>query len=281
LCKNNYYYALSIESAPAPPLTLPHQHTGIPNSGSSGFYFSCGDRVASYNPRALTVGIMVANRCPEHSVASATLASISALPPATMSGQVMPSFPHTLIKLGPFADQGCKIVFDKTLVTIFHPNGHPILKGWWDLDSPQFWPYPLTTPPPSPAHRPPLAPISVGPSAALSTFLPHPSQGFQATSTTGEDNLVVFLHEATQSMAMSAQASSTPYNPQTLNLPSISALVSFYHACFGFPVKQTCLDAIKAGNCDTFDGSHTPTWQDLSQHQQNNLRTSCPTGPEC
>jgi hypothetical protein len=31
-------------------------------------------------------------------------------------------------------------------------------------------------------------------------------------------------------------------------------LVGFYHACLGFPVKQTWLDAIKAGNCDTFEG---------------------------
>jgi hypothetical protein len=31
-------------------------------------------------------------------------------------------------------------------------------------------------------------------------------------------------------------------------------LVGFYHACLGFPVKQTWLGAIKAGNCDTFEG---------------------------
>ena len=31
-------------------------------------------------------------------------------------------------------------------------------------------------------------------------------------------------------------------------------MVGFYHACLGFPVKQTWLDAIKAGNCDTFEG---------------------------
>ncbi len=30
--------------------------------------------------------------------------------------------------------------------------------------------------------------------------------------------------------------------------------MSFYHACLGFLVKQTWLDTIKAGNCDTFDG---------------------------
>ena len=34
----------------------------------------------------------------------------------------------------------------------------------------------------------------------------------------------------------------------------MAALVRFYHACLGFPVKQTWLDVIKAGNCDTFNG---------------------------
>jgi hypothetical protein len=165
----------------------------------------------------------------------------------------MPSFSHTLIRLGPFADQGCKIVFDKTSVTVFHLDGHPILKGWRDLDGPRLWKLPLTAPPPPPACTPPLAPIAVGSSAAMSAFLPHPSQSFRATSTAGENILAIFLHKATQSMAMAAQASSTPYNPRTLALSSISALVSFYHACLGFPVKQTWLDAIKAVNCDTFD----------------------------
>jgi hypothetical protein len=88
----------------------------------------------------------------------------------------------------------------------------------------------------------------------MSAFLPHPSHGFLATSAAGEDVSVMFLYEASQSMAMTAQASSTPNNPRTLDLPSISALVSFYHACLGFLVKQTWLDSIKAGNCNTFEG---------------------------
>jgi hypothetical protein len=156
----------------------------------------------------------------------------------------MPLFPHTLIGLGPFANQGCKIVFNKTSVTVFSPNGHPILKGWQDLERPQLWQFPLTAPPPPPAHLPPLASIAEGLSAAMSAFLPHPSQGFWATSAAREDIQVVFLQEVAQSMAMSAQASSNPYNPQTLALPSISALVSFYHVCLGYPVKQMWLDAI-------------------------------------
>jgi hypothetical protein len=64
----------------------------------------------------------------------------------------MPSFPHTLISLGPFANQGCKIVFDKTSVTVYHPDGHPILSGWQDLDGPQLWQSPLTVPPSLPVH---------------------------------------------------------------------------------------------------------------------------------
>jgi hypothetical protein len=83
---------------------------------------------------------------------------------------------------------------------------------------------------------------------------PLPSHNIQATSAAGEDISVMFLYEATHAMAMTAQASSTAYNPQTLNLPSISTIVSFYYACLGFLVKQTWLEAIKARNCNTFNG---------------------------
>jgi hypothetical protein len=199
-----------IELAPTPTSTFPHQHTGIADSGSSSFYFSCGAPVANYNPRAPTVSVTVANGCPEHSTASTTLASMTALPPSTMAGHVMPSFPHTHIGLGPFSNQGCKIVLDKTSVTVYNPDGHPILNGWLDIDSPRLWQFPLTVPPPPPVHSPPLAPIAGGLSAAMSAGLPCPRHGFLATSAAGEDIQVMFLWEATQSMAMAAHASSTP-----------------------------------------------------------------------
>jgi hypothetical protein len=73
----------------------------------------------------------------------------------------MPSFPHTLIGVGPFANQGCKIVFNKTSVTVYHPNSHPILNGWPNINGPQLWQFPLTAPPPLSAHSPPLAPLAV------------------------------------------------------------------------------------------------------------------------
>ncbi len=99
-----------------------------------------------------------------------------------MLGHVMPSFPHTLIGLGPFANQGCKIVFDKTPVAVFHPNNHPILKGWQDLDGPRLWQFPLTASPTPPVHAPLLALVSAEPSATMLEFQPHPSQSIQATS---------------------------------------------------------------------------------------------------
>jgi hypothetical protein len=104
----------------------------------------------------------------------------------------------------------------------------------------------------------------------MAAGLPHPSQGFQATSAAGEDIQVKFLWGATQSMAMAAHAFSTHYNPQILDLFSIGALVSFYHACLGFPVKQTWLDTIKAGNCDTFDGL---TYSNVARYCPNSNKT--------
>ena len=125
LCKNNYYYALASEYVPNPSPNIPPSHTGIADSGASSFYFAPDAPVANYNALAPTVGVRVANGRPEHSVASATLASASSLPQAALSGHVMPSFPHTLIGLGPFVDHGCTVVFTATNVTVYHPNGHP------------------------------------------------------------------------------------------------------------------------------------------------------------
>ncbi len=83
---------------------------------------------------------------------------------------------------------------------------------------------------------------------------PHPSQGVLATNTSGIACLVYYLYGTAQAVALAARAAGTPFDPRSLDLPSNGALVGFYHACLGFPVKQTWLDAIKAGNCDTFEG---------------------------
>ncbi len=103
-------------------------------------------------------------------------------------------------------------------------------------------------------HRDPLPVQLAAPIVAPHPGQPHPSQGILATSATGAACSVYYLYGAAQAVSLAAQASGTPFNPRSLDLPSIGALVGFYHACLGFPVKQTWLDAIKAGNCDTFEG---------------------------
>jgi hypothetical protein len=142
LFKNNYYFALSTTPA-RNPAQLPSSHTGIADSGASRFYFVPGAPVSNLNLRAPAVGIRVANGIPERSVASVTLASTPSLPPAVMQGHVMPSFPHTLIGLGPFTNLGCQILFTKMTVSVNHPDEHTILEGWREIIGPRLWCFPL------------------------------------------------------------------------------------------------------------------------------------------
>jgi hypothetical protein len=53
---------------------LSAHHTGIADSSSNEHYFAPNAPVANYNPQAPTVGVCMANCCPKHLVASATLA---------------------------------------------------------------------------------------------------------------------------------------------------------------------------------------------------------------
>jgi hypothetical protein len=173
----------------------------------------------------------------------------------------------------------CTIVFAQTAVTVYHPNGHLILSGWRDETGPQLWHFPLTAkaanpqdvagataprppiptpsslpvPPPIVTRLPPPSPMVIPP-AVSAELHPHPSQGILATNTSGTACLVYYLYGAAQAVALAAQATGTPFDPHSLDLPSIGALVGSYHACLGFPVKQTWLKAIKAGNCDIFEG---------------------------
>jgi hypothetical protein len=66
--------------------------------------------------------------------------------------------------------------------------------------------------------------------------------------------LVYYLYGAAQAVALAARAAGTPFNPHSLDLPRIGALVGFYHAGLCYPVKKTWLNAINAGYCNTFDG---------------------------
>ena len=120
--KNNYYYALSTDDKVASnPPQLPISHTGIADSGASGFFFTDYSPTANRNQHAPTIGVRMANGRAEHSIASATLELVPLLPTAAMQGHVMPSFTNSLIGLGPFVDMGCTVVFTAT-----YPSQQPL-----------------------------------------------------------------------------------------------------------------------------------------------------------
>jgi hypothetical protein len=102
--------------------------------------------------------------------------------------------------------------------------------------------------------------------------------------------LVYYIYGGAQVVALASSAAGTSFDPRSLDLPSIGALVGFYHACLGFPVKQTWLDAIKVGNCDTFEGlayanaaKYCPDADEMIlghlAHQRQNVRSTKPKQP--
>jgi hypothetical protein len=173
-----------------------------------------------------------------------------------MQGHVMPSFPHTLIGLGPFANLGCQILFTKMAVSAIHPDGHTILKGWREVNSPCLWrfllqatqsglpvmvlfdkyeePGPhrsaanfLPAPPVISIQSPPVAPTPSlhRPPPTASTAPLRPSQGFRAVNNAGQACFVSYQYGAAKALALAAWSSTTPFHPRSLNLPSIGSLV--------------------------------------------------------
>ena len=63
------------------------------------------------------------------------------------------------------------------------------------------------------------------------------------------------MYGANQAIAMGVELKPGQlFDPCSLDYLSTGALVGFYHACVGFPVKQMWLDAIKASNFDSLQG---------------------------
>jgi hypothetical protein len=66
--------------------------------------------------------------------------------------------------------------------------------------------------------------------------------------------LVQSMPPSAFTVTASSKGGRPPFDTRRIDLPSIPALVALYYACLGYPVKDSWLDAVKAGNCDTFDG---------------------------
>ena len=96
----------------------------------------------------------------------------------------------------------------------------------------------------------PAPPAETPPSPTVS------DQHFEAVDEYGQACYVTYMYGANQAMAMAVETTKTgkAFDPRSVDLPSMGALVGFYHACAGFPVKQSWLKAIKAGNYNSLPG---------------------------
>ena len=132
LCKNNYYYALSTSSASNSPKTnlpeIPHRHHQLWRQCQWLLLYhqctscqlqprhSCCQHPHGYWPPRTLCG--QCHPCLGHRPASCR--------DAGTCHALMPPFP---CQLGVICRSRCKIFFDKTLVTVYHTNSHPILAG--------------------------------------------------------------------------------------------------------------------------------------------------------
>jgi hypothetical protein len=76
---------------------------------------------------------------------------------------------------------------------------------------------------------------------ACAALLEHPSNT-RATDAMGTQYKIKFQYNTTAfTVAAFSKGERLPVDPRWIDLPSILALVAFYHACLGFPVKDLWL----------------------------------------
>jgi hypothetical protein len=277
LCKNNYYYALATEFVPNPPLPYQLITQALPIPAPMGTTLHPMPQLPTITPRLITLKSAWPTVAPNawwpaqllhwqplfcqqlHQDMSCPTSPIPSLAWARFQTKIAQSSLHkqksqsTNQMAIPSSQAGRMRLVCVSGTFLSLPR--PLTPGM------QLLPQLLCRPSqlllqflchhPVSRDCPHPSPVVIPPAMSAATH-PHPRQGILANSTSGVACLVYYLYGAAQALA--AHAVGTPFDPCSLNLPIIGALVGFYHACLGFPVKQTLLNAIKAGNCDTFNG---------------------------
>ena len=193
---------------------LAKQDTAIVDSVASGWYFTPGAPVSNVNKTAAKIRVGTATGHAKKSEASCEL-PLPELPPG-LFGHIMTGFTHNLFGIGDICDKECKVLFTKQSGSIYDRNDQPFLKGWRETSGAKLWRISLR-----PDLRPDIAKCP-------------PS------------------NEDTKADLQEKQATLEAFS--TYDLPSVEALVIYFNAAAGYPVRDTRLKAIKASNYDSWPG---------------------------
>ena len=104
--------------------------TIVVDYGASGIYLSSTSPVDNLNTTTPQIRVGTASGDLAYSSASDKLAPPQLLSYFPKSGHVMLDFNHYLVGLGHICDNECSVHFHKCTVTIYDPQGLPLLQGW-------------------------------------------------------------------------------------------------------------------------------------------------------
>eukprot|EP00804_Cyclotella_cryptica_P006571 CCRYP_021176-RA/>CCRYP_021176-RA protein AED:0.48 eAED:0.43 QI:0/0/0/0.85/0/0/7/0/757 len=146
---------------------------------SHGYGVSADHTSASCKNKKPAPAATVSDAAGKQHCSSAQAEILLDLPDRT--AKIMPSFQHNLMGIGKLCDNNCRVVFDKTTVTVFANNGSILLQGWREQHGAKLWRFSLIPNQqvcPTEHHKPPWLSI-VG---ALVHYL-HAVAGFPVKAT--------------------------------------------------------------------------------------------------
>ena len=127
-----------IPTIPTPP--LPPSNTDISDTSASGIYLTPSAPCANVNPSAVQIFVVTAGGPPNRSSESCDLL-LPSLP--VRYGHIMPNFHHNLMGISQLCDHKFRVMFDKTSITVYIPDGEVLLRVWCEPAGNKLWRFSL------------------------------------------------------------------------------------------------------------------------------------------
>ena len=126
--------------SPLPPRwDLNPLNTAIVDAGVSGLYFMTGSPLTNVKEYAPKITVGTASGQPFVSKATCEMAHPKLKDKLALDGHIMPGFKHNLAGISKWCDEGCTVKYTKFDVTIYNPQGVPIVRGWREAPPSKLW----------------------------------------------------------------------------------------------------------------------------------------------